>query len=228
MEKLNSPKITKASSSSTSQKFVDVAEIKDDVIVLKSGALRGVLSVSAINYDLKSTQEQEAIIEQYKNFLNSLDFPTQILISSRKINIDNYLEFVESREKEQANELLRFQIAEYKNFVKHLVSVSNIMDKDFYIIIPFSSIENQKKGLMDSFNALINPRKNILAKQDLFETCRNQLFQRMDHVITGLSGIGLNIIPLKTQELIELLYISYNSNVFNLAALEDTSKLDLK
>lgn len=228
MEKLNSPKITKSSSSSTSQQFVDVAEIKDDVIVLKSGALRGVLNVSAINYDLKSTQEQDAIIDQYKNFLNSLDFPAQILISSRKINIESYLEFIERKEKDQSNELLRFQIAEYKNFIKHLVSVSNIMDKSFYIIIPFSSIENQKKSFMDNFSSLFNPRKSIMAKQDLFETCRNQLFQRMDHVITGLSGIGLKIIPLKTKELIELLYISYNSNVFNLTELEDTSKLDLK
>ena len=87
MEILNSKKITRSSSSSTSQQFVDVAEVKDDAIVLKNGTLRGVLNVSAINYDLKSTQEQEAIIDQYKNFLNSLDFPLQILINSRKINI---------------------------------------------------------------------------------------------------------------------------------------------
>jgi hypothetical protein len=228
MEILNSKKITKSSSSSTSQQFVDVSEVKDDAIVLKNGTLRGVLSVSAINYDLKSTQEQEAIIDQYKNFLNSLDFPIQILINSRKINIGKYLDYMGRKEKDQSNELLRFQISEYKNFIKQLVSVSNIMDKNFYIIIPFSSIENKEKGFMDTFNSFLNPRKSIMDKRELFETCRNQLFQRMDHIIAGLSGIGLKMVPLKTKELIELLYNSYNSNVFNLTELEDTSNLDFK
>jgi type IV secretory pathway VirB4 component len=228
MEILNSQKITKASSNSTSQQFVDVAEVKDDVIVLKNGTLRGVLNVSAINYDLKSTQEQEAIIDQYKNFLNSLDFPIQVLINSRKINIEKYLDFIERKEKDQPSELLRFQISEYKNFIKHLVSVSNIMDKNFYIIIPFSSIENQEKGFLGSLSSLFNPRKSIVEKRELFETCRNQLFQRMDHIIASLSGIGLKMAPLQTKELIELLYNSYNSNVFNLTELEDTRNLDLK
>src|SRR5665647_1553914 len=208
MEILNSQKITKSSSNSTSQQFVDVAEVKDDVIVLKNGTLRGVLNVSAINYDLKSTQEQEAIIEQYKNFLNSLDFPIQVLINSRKINIEKYLDFIERKEKDQPSELLRFQISEYKNFIKHLVSVSNIMDKNFYIIIPFSSIENREKSFWDGLGSLVNPRKSIVEKRELFETCRNQLFQRMDHIIASLSGIGLKMAPLKTKELIELLYNS--------------------
>ena len=228
METLNSKKITQPSSSSTSQQFVDVAEVKDDAIVLKNGTLRGVLNVSAINYDLKSTQEQEAIIEQYKNFLNSLDFPIQILINSRKINIEKYINFIERKEKDQPSELLRFQISEYKNFIQHLVSVSNIMDKNFYIIIPFSSIENREKGILDSISSLFNPRKSIVEKRELFETCRNQLFQRMDHIMASLSGIGLKMVPLKTKELIELLYNSYNSNVFNLTELEDTRNLDLK
>lgn len=228
MEILNSQKITKASSSSTSQQFVDVAEIKDDVIVLKNGTLRGVLNVSAINYDLKSTQEQEAIIMQYKNFLNSLDFPIQILINSRKINIGKYLDFIERKEKDQPSELLRFQISEYKNFIQQLVSVSNIMDKNFYIVVPFSSIENREKGIFDSLSSLFNPRQSIVEKRELFETCRNQLFQRLDHIMASLSGIGLKMAPLKTKELIELVYNSYNSNVFNLTELEDTRNLDLK
>ncbi len=228
MEILNSKKITKPSSSATSQQFVDVAEVRDDVIVLKNGTLRGVLNVSAINYDLKSTQEQEAIIQQYKNFLNSLDFPIQILINSRKINIEKYLNFIERKEKDQASELLRFQISEYKNFIKQLVSVSNIMDKNFYIIVPFSSIENREKGIFDSLSSLFNPRKSIVEKRELFETCRNQLFQRLDHIMASLSGIGIKMVQLKTKELIELLYNSYNSNVFNLTELEDTRNLDLK
>lgn len=228
MEILSSKKITASSANSTSQQFVDVAEVKDDVIVLKNGTLRGVLNVSAINYDLKSTQEQEAIINQYKNFLNSLDFPIQILINSRKINIEKYLAFIERKEKDQPSELLRFQISEYKNFIQHLVSVSNIMDKNFYIIVPFSSIENREKSFWDTIGSILNPRKSIMEKREMFETCRNQLFQRLDHIIASLSGIGLKMAPLQTKELIELLYNSYNSNVFNLTELEDTRNLDLK
>jgi hypothetical protein len=102
------------------------------------------------------------------------------------------------------------------------------MDKNFYIIIPFSSIENQEKGFLGSLSSLFNPRKSIVEKRELFETCRNQLFQRMDHIIASLSGIGLKMAPLQTKELIELLYNSYNSNVFNLTELEDTRNLDLK
>lgn len=186
------------------------------------------MDVSAINYDLKSSDEQDAIINQYQNFLNSLDFPIQILISSRKLNMDHYLEFIESKEKEQNNELLRLQISEYKNFVNQLVSVSNIMEKNFFIIVPFSPIENTEKGFFSNLTNMMNPKKNILEKRESFETYRNQLFQRVDHITAGLSGIGLRIVPLKTQELIELLYESYNPKVFNEAELGAVEELDLK
>ncbi len=227
METLHSNKITKQTSTSPTQQFVDVAEVKEDVVVLKSGSLRSVLAVSAINYDLKSTDEQEAIISQYQNFLNSLDFPIQVLISSRKLNMDHYLEFLEGKEKEQPNELLRLQISEYKNFISELVTVSNIMDKDFYIIIPFSPVENKEKGFFSNISSMMNPKKNIIEKMETFETYKNQLFQRVDHITASLSGIGLRITPLKTQELIELMYNSYNPAV-NLSKIPDIANLDLK
>lgn len=146
MESLHSKKITKSTPQVATQQFLDIAEIKEDVIVLKNGSYRGVLAVSSINYDLKSSEEQDAIINQYQNFLNSLDFPVQILINSRKLNINSYLEFIDNKEKEQMNELLRIQTAEYRNFIQQLVSVSNIMDKNFFIILPFSPIEDKNKG----------------------------------------------------------------------------------
>jgi hypothetical protein len=228
MESLHSEKLAKKASTSPTQQFLDVAEVKEDAIVLKSGALRSVLAVSAINYDLKSSDEQDAIVNQYQNFLNSLDFPVQILISSRKLNIDHYLDFIESKEKLQENELLRLQISEYKNFIHQLVTVSNIMEKNFFIIIPFSPIENKDKGFFSNFGNMINPRKNILEKRETFETYRNQLFQRVDHVIAGLTGIGLRIVPLQTQELIELLYEAYNPKVFNPTELGAVEKMDIK
>ncbi|MFA6973953.1 MAG: hypothetical protein WC238_04440 [Parcubacteria group bacterium] len=228
MENLHSEKLAKKTSTSPTQQFLDVAEVKEDAIVLKNGSLRSVLAVSAINYDLKSSEEQDAIVNQYQNFLNSLDFPIQILINSRKINMDHYLEFIESKEKEQNNELLRLQISEYKNFINQLVTVSNIMEKNFYIIVPFSPIESGETGFFKNLSNMINPQKNILDKRETFGTYRNQLFQRVDHIIAGLSGIGLRIVPLQTQDLVELLYESYNPKVFNDEGLGKVEELDLK
>lgn len=228
MEKLYSQKLAKQNSASPTQQYLDVAEVKEDVIVLKNGSLRAVLEISAINFDLKSTEEQEAIIGQYQNFLNSVDFPLQILVSSRRLNIDTYLDFLTTKEKQQKTELMRMQISEYKNFISQLVSMSDIMDKSFYLVVPFSPIENQEKGFFSNIGSLINPQKNILEKRENFETYKNQLYQRVDHLIAGLSGIGVRIIPLKTPELIELLFNSYNPSVFNSTGYIDTEKIELK
>lgn len=228
MESLHSEKITKKASTSPTQQFLDVIEVKEDVVVLKNGSLRAVLAVSAINYDLKSSDEQDAIINQYQNFLNSLDFPLQILISSRKINMDHYMDFIQSKEKTQTNELLRLQISEYKSFIAQMVSVSNIMDKSFYIIVPFSPVESNKKGFFSNISNMFNPKKNILEKREAFETYKSQLFQRVDHITAGLTGIGLRLSPLHTQELVELLYESYNPQVFNETDLGKVEEMDLK
>jgi len=228
METLHSNKLSAKATPSATQQFLAVAEIKEDVIVLKNGSFRGVLAVSAINYDLKSSDEQEAIIAQYQNFLNSLDFPLQILINSRKLNIDHYLEFLSKKEKEQQNDLLRLQISEYRSFIGQLVSVSSIMEKNFYIIVPFYAVESKETGFLKNLFASSNAKKNIIQKNETFETYKSQLFQRMDQVTASLSGIGLRLDPLKTQELIELIYNSYNPNVFALTELGDTKNLDLK
>lgn len=196
--------------------------------MLKNGSLRGVLAVSSINYDLKSSDEQEAIISQYQNFLNSLDFPLQILINSRKLNIDHYLEFLSKKEKEQQNDLLRLQISEYRNFIDQLVSVSSIMEKNFYIVVPFYAVESKETGFFKNLFASSNSKKNIMEKSENFETYKSQLFQRMDQITASLSGIGLRLNPLKTEELIELVYNAYNPNVFALTELVDTKNLDLK
>ncbi len=228
MESLYSKKLAKQKAASPTQQYLDVKEVMEDVIVLKSGALRAVLEVSAINFDLKATDEQEAIINQYQNFLNSVDFPLQILISSRKLNIDTYLEFLKEKERSQKTELMRLQISEYEAFVKQLVSLSDIMDKSFYLIVPFSPIENTEKGFFSNISSLINPQRNILEKRENFETYKSQLYQRVDHIISGLSGIGLKIAPLKTEDLIELLFNSYNPTIFDTANYIDTNKIELK
>lgn len=228
MEILHSKKLATEPSSSPTQKYLDVAEVKGDVVILKSGAMRAILAVSAINFDLKSTDEQEAIINQYQNFLNSVDFPIQIIVSSRKLDMRTYFDYVTTKEKTQSSELLRLQLSEYRNFIEQLVSGSNIMEKNFYIVVPFSPIENKDKGFFSNIGSLMNPQKNIIEKNENFETYKNQLLQRVDHIIAALSGIGLRIAPLKTEELIELLFNSYNPEIFNASELKDVEKLELQ
>lgn len=228
MESLHSKKITKPASQIAAQKFLDITEIRDDIIILKNGSYRGILAVSSINYDLKSSEEQDAIISQYQGFLNSLDFPVQILINSRKLNINSYIDFIDEKEKEQTSELLRLQTAEYKNFIKQLVAVSNIMDKNFYIILPFSPIENKEKSFLGNIFSGFGAKDNTAKKKEDFETYKTQLFQRMDHVAAGLSGVGVRVTPLKTQEIIELLYNAYNSTIFNAEPIADVRQLDVQ
>lgn len=229
MELLNSKNLSSGGNLGTStQKYVDVDEIKDGVIVLKNGSLRSILLVSSINFDLKSTDEQDAIILQYQAFLNSLDFPLQVMIGSRRLNIDPYIDFLGEKERVQPNELLRLQIAEYQNFIKNLTEVSNIMTKSFYITVPFSPVESKEGGLFSKISAMLSPHQEIMKKRETFETYKNQLWQRVDHVISGLSGIGLKIVPLETQEIIELLYNSYNPNMYKSVIIKDIDKIEIK
>ncbi len=228
MELLHSKKLSGGANGASTQKYVDVEEIKDGVIVLKNGSLRMIILVSSINFDLKSTEEQDAIINQYQNFLNSLDFPVQIVVSSRKLNVKPYLEFLKAKEDQQANELLRLQISEYINFIKNLTEVSNIMSKFFYIVVPFSPSETKKGGFFEKISSIFNPKQVISQKRELFGTYENQLLQRADHIIAGLSGIGVKVTPLNTGEIIELLYNSYNPSVFTKSIVKETEKLELK
>src|SRR5471030_2578652 len=145
MESLHANKLTGGATGGLStQKYVDVEEVRDGVIILKNGSLRAVLLVSSINFDLKATEEQDSIISQYQNFLNSLDFPMEIIVSSRKLNINPYLDYLKKKETQLTNELLSLQLAEYSNFIKNLADVSNIMSKFFYVVVPFAPIESVK------------------------------------------------------------------------------------
>lgn len=228
MESLFSKKLSGGSGGLSTQKYVDVEEVRDGVIVLKNGSLRAVLLVSSINFDLKATEEQDTIISQYQNLLNSLDFPIQIMISSRKLNINPYLDFLKKKEMQITNELLQLQLAEYRNFIKNLADVSNIMSKFFYVVVPFYPIEVVKKGLLDKFFKSKNSQLAVSSKRELFDTYKNQLWQRLDHVSAGLSSIGVSVATLKTEELIELLYNSYNPSTHTTSIIKDVDKVELK
>lgn len=228
MEALHSKNLASGSTGASTQKYVAVEEIKDGVIVLKNGTLRAVLMVSSINFDLKSTEEQDTIIAQYQNFLNSLDFPIEIVVSSRKLNLNPYLDFLKQKESQISNELLSFQLSEYRNFIKNLTEVSNIMSKFFYVVVPFAPIESKKGGFFQNLLGGSNAKQLISNRRELFETYKSQLWQRIEHISAGLSGTGVKVTPLKTEELIELLYNSYNPSTHNNTIIKDINKVELR
>lgn len=211
----------------STQQYVDVKEVRDGVVVLKNGGLRSILLVSSLNFDLKSTEEQDAIISQYQNFLNSLDFPVQVLIHSRRFNIEPYLQLLKEKEEEQTNELLRLQISEYQHFIKNLTEVSDIMSKYFYVIVPFAAIEDKRSGFFEKMGNVMNPKAAIREKRELFETYKNQLWQRVDHVTIGLSGTGVKVATLNTEEVIELLYNTYNPSLFSTTLTKNIKDIEL-
>jgi len=180
----------------STQQFLEVKEIKQGVVVLKNKALRGVIMVSSLNFALKSQEEQNATIYQFQSFLNSLDFPLQTVVQSRKLNITGYLDKLKDLEKEQKNELLKTQTAEYRNFIEELIVGSSIMSKNFFVIVPFTSIEIP--GITSKGSG-----KTI---DDQFQRAKSQLWQRMEFVSMGLRRCGLKCIPLNTTELIELFW----------------------
>lgn len=217
----------KGPSASSTQRYVDVDTIRDGVIVLKNGGLRAVVLVSSINFELKSSVEQEAIIAQYQNFLNSLDFPVQIVVQSRRFNIDPYLERLKGEEAQQTNELLRLQISEYREFIKNLNEVSNIVAKHFYIVVPFSSVESDAGGLFQKLTNIFRQAQTSHMRGEVFESFRSQLLQRVDHVMNGLSPIGLRGTVLGTEEVIELLYNSYNPSLFTTSIIKNVEQIEL-
>ena len=198
----------------STQRVIEFDSIKEGVIVLKDGSLRQILMVSGVNFDLKSEDEQNVILYSFQSFLNALDFPIQILIHSRKLNIDAYLEMLSGRERQEPNELLKNQIAEYQQFIKTLVEGSTIMSKTFFVVVPYEAspislekgVKSNIKGL---FGGLLGKEKTPQTQEN-FEAVKQQLFQRTDQVINGLRGIGLRAIPLEDQELTELFYNLYN------------------
>lgn len=195
------------------QDFVEVAEIRDGVLVLRDGSIRGVLMASSINFALKSQEEQDAIILQYQNFLNALDFSVQFFIQSRKLNIEPYLDTLRERQKSEYNDLLKIQITEYIEFVKAFVENANIVSKSFYVVVPFTpAVISKEEGVSGALGTLF--KKKSAGPQALpeerFQEFRTQLYQRMDAVQQGLIRTGVRVVALNTEELIELLYGMYN------------------
>lgn len=211
------------------QRYLDIAEIREDVVVLKDGTLRAVLMVSSINFALKSEDEQQAIIQGYMQFLNGLEHPVQIVIQSRKMNIDGYLERLKSQEETVENELLKNQIRDYTSFIKELVDIGDIMQKRFFVVVPLDPAnDKQQKNFFGKVSAAIMPASLIRLNDKVFRDKRDSLLQRMSVVAGGLSSMGLQAVLLDTQGLIELYYTAYNPDLFDTEKMVDVNKLQVE
>lgn len=203
----------------STQKFLPIEEIREGVAILKDGGLRTVLMVNAINFSLKARDEQDALLSRYQDFINSLGFPVQILVQSRTLDLDTYLQSLTTNATEQTNDLLRNQTLDYIDFVKDLIGVANIMSKTFYVVIPYR-LAPISRGFFGLFGG------GKLSKRD-FGKAQEKLTEQTALLSSGLASLGLNNVQLNTQEVIELLYSSYNMDISRRQKLFSVSNVDI-
>lgn len=191
------------------QSFVPIKEIRDGVIVLKDGSLRSILLASSLNFALKSSEEQQSIIFQFQNFLNSINFSIQIYTQSRRLDIRPYIALLEERLKDQVGDLMKMQTREYIEFIKSFTESTNIMTKSFFIVVSYSAPAlGGTTAIKKSFFGGGGTKKE--QEKTTFEESRSQLQQRVEVVEQGLVRCGIRIANLGTEELIELFYKTFN------------------
>jgi type IV secretory pathway VirB4 component len=191
------------------QQFVPIERVRDGIVVLKNGELRAVLITSSLNLSLKSEDEQQGILLQFQNLLNSLDFPVQFFIQSRRLNIKPYMQLLEERSTQVQEDLLKIQIHEYMGFINKFAEETNIMTKHFFLVIPYlpAQANSQKGGNLLSFGIAGNQDASGDAA---FDAARIQLEQRISTVLQGLQRFGLRAQKLGTEEVVELFYKLFN------------------
>ena len=203
---------TKTIKGPATQEFVDIEKIREGVVILKNGGFRAVLMCGSRNLELESIDSQNAIINAYADFLNSFDWPLEIVIHSRKLDIKPYLAALEEKLKVQENELLKIQTAEYIDFVRSFVTLSDIMVKRFYTVVPFDPLESKTESPFEKISSFIKrpSKKTQELPLEKFQEYKNQLLQRVEHIILALAHVGIKAARLTTEELIELFYNLYN------------------
>ena len=224
------PLAAQSKNAASAQEFLSIETVRDGIVVLKHAqGLRAVLMVSALNFALKSEDEQDALVMQYENLLNALDFSMQFVVQSRRLNIQPYLETLAARAQEETSELLKVQIAEYIDFVKTFVELSQIVSKTFYAVVPFQpSIVEQKSGLIRRLGGFWGgtSRTEFTSPEDEFAHFKSQLLQRVDTVSLGLKRLGLRTVMLNTEELIELFYGLYNPTESQKITTTDNKRIE--
>lgn len=200
-----------AKSTNATQEFVPIKEVRDGVILLKDGGMRAVLLCSSINFALKSEDERNAILLQFQDFLNSLDFSVEIVIQSRKLDIRPYIALLEEQEKKQTNELMRIQTKEYIQFIKSFTENTNIMTKNFFIVVAYEPAILGKTSSSISGKLFSKSKEEKKEnKETSFVESRTQLEERLSVVEQGLVRTGIRVIRLGTEEVVELFYKAFN------------------
>lgn len=205
--------MAKKESQNNTKQFIEIEDIREKSVILKDGSLRGIIEVGSINFELKSGEEQTAIISYFQNFLNSLDFSFQIAVISRKLNIDKYLKTLDQMRAVEENELMKIQINDYARFTRGLTELANIMSKKFYVVIPYyvQELGVEKQGILEGIKSIISPSKTVRKlSPEKFKDYQRQLVQRVEVVMGGLGTLGLKPRMLEAEELKTLFFSLYN------------------
>jgi hypothetical protein len=224
----HSPPLPKTNPTST-QNALEIAEIRDGIVIMNDGSFRAVLMCQSINFDLMSPNEREAVEFSYQGFLNSLYFPIQVFVRSQKIDMRPYIDKLDKIRTEHDNMLLALLMEDYINYMEMITEQTNIMDKKFYVIIPFEPHLDAQKAIKASKGFL----QTILGKKDEhvvineadLERAKSELKNRIQAVMNGLQQCQVNSLPLDTQELIELYYDAYNPDTATRQKLKNFEEL---
>lgn len=209
----------------STQAHLNFAEVRDGIVIMRDGSLRMIVMCSPTNYDLKSASEKDAIEYAYQGFLNGLHFPIQICIQSRRIDLDGYLDDLDQKLADQTNPLLAGLMEDYIYNIRDLLNQVNIMDKRFYVVVPYFVAEAAKGNVFKSLGATLSPPKDVTQTSVEFEERKRELIQRTNTVAQGLASIGVRAAVLRTQEVIELFYSSYNVDESTNQPLSNTDGL---
>ena len=193
------------------QEFVPIKEVRDGIIVLKNGELRAIVLANSVNLSLKANDEQVATISQFQNFLNTLDFPIQISVQSRKLDIRPYLLLLEDRMKVQSEPLLKLQTKEYIEFIRNFTESVSIMTKSFFVVIPYTHTSfKSESGILKKLLGRRSKEEARIAKESDFEEKRSQLEERISVIQQGLNRCGIKSAQLGTEEVVEVFYKVFN------------------
>lgn len=206
----------------STQENVPIAGIKDGIIILKTGQYRIVLDVAAINFSLKSEEEQNSLVMQYQGFINSLHFPIQIVVRSSKLDLSPYINNIKKIATEQKNDLIRMQTEDYADFVGQLINLANIMKKQFFVIVGYDPLTLSQGSFLDKILKRDQYVGKLKISEDDFEHHAKELRSRAQTIAGGLGGLGLHCQQVGTKELIELFYGLYNPEIAGKERLNDT------
>jgi hypothetical protein len=228
------PPVQTKSNPNSTQNTLQIAEIRDGVVIMNDGSFRSVVMVKSINFDLMSPEERESVEYGYQGFLNSLYFDVQIFIRSTKVDMRPYIEKLDKIRTEHDNMLLALLMDDYLGFIEDLVLQTNIMDKNFYVVIPYYPRVSLSSAVTSSKGFLGNIKKNVAGEEDHhiivnevdLNAAKDELRNRVQAVLGGLQQCGVPGLPLDTQELIELYYDTYNPDTATRQQLKNFSEMN--